>query len=56
MEHGRGKHLTWLHLYTNYTITDKSIKDMTPLQYQTIVTVTSLINKFKTKHKPMVVI
>lgn len=56
MEHGKGKHLTLLHLHTNYTITDKPIQDMTPLQYQAIVIIASLINRFKTKNKPMVVI
>ena len=56
MKNGNGKHITILHLYTNYTITNKDIKDMTPLQYQTIKIIAQEINKWKGNNKPMVVI
>jgi len=56
MENGDGRHLTVLHLYTDYKITDKSIGDMTPLQYNAILIITEEIMKFKHKNKAMAVI
>ena len=49
-------HLTLLHLFTDYRITEKSISDMTILQYRSILKITDEIEKYKTKNKPMVVI
>jgi hypothetical protein len=43
-------------MYTNYKITEKSISDMTLLQYNAIVIIADTIQKFKGKNKPMVVI
>lgn len=56
MSEGKGKHLTLLHLLTNYTITDKPIKDMTLLQYHAIVVITNKLMKYKYDNSPMVVI
>jgi hypothetical protein len=56
MEKGKGKHLTILHLYTGYKITDKSIEDMTLLQYNAVFIIAEQIQRFKTRNKPMVVI
>lgn len=56
MKNGKGKHLTILHLYTDYKITEKPIMDMTSLQYHAILTIANEINKFKMKNKPVVVV
>ena len=56
MKDGDGKHLTVLHLYTDYKITYKPIKEMTAVQYCAILAITEQIMKFKTKNKPFVVI
>ena len=53
---GELRHLTLLHLYTGYKITNKDLKDLTPLQYKVIMEITNEIMKFKKKNKPMVVI
>jgi len=56
MENGKGKHITILHLHTDYKITEKSIEDMTLLQYNAILVISQKIQQFKAKNKPMVVI
>lgn len=56
MENGDGKHLTILHMYTGYRITEKSIEDMTLLQYNAIIVIAEQIQKFKMNKKPMVMI
>lgn len=56
MKNGKGKHLTILHLYTGYKITDKPLQEMTLIQYNAILVITKIIAEFKRKNKPMVVI
>jgi hypothetical protein len=56
LEHGKGKYLTMLHIYTDYKITDKPLSDLTVLQYQAILLIMEAVAKFKLKNKPMVVI
>ena len=56
MKNGKGRHLTVLHMYTDYKITDKSIADMTAIQYNAILIIADEIQKWKSKKKPMVVI
>jgi hypothetical protein len=56
MKNGKGKHLTVLHMYTDYKITEKSVSDMTMLQYNAILIIANNIQKFKGKKKPVVVI
>ena len=56
MRNGKGKHLVLLHIYTDYKITDKTVADMTLLQYSAILQITSEIRKWKLENKPVVVI
>jgi len=56
LKNGKGKHLTVLHMYTDYRITEKSIADMTMLQYNAILIIADNIQKFKGKKKPIVII
>ena len=56
MKNGKGKHLTLLHLYTDYKITDKPIEDMTALQYNAVLIILDEIMKYKQDNKPLVVI
>lgn len=43
-------------MYTGYKITEKSVSDMTMLQYNAVLIIADNIQKFKSKKKPMVVI
>ena len=45
-----------MHLFTDYKITEKSLSDMTVLQYKVVFEITNQIVKYKMKGKPMVVI
>lgn len=56
MKEGKGKHLTLLHLFTGYKITDKPISDMTALQYLAVMRIAGEISKFKSDNEPLVVI
>jgi hypothetical protein len=56
LKKGEGKHLTLLHLYTNYRITEKPIKDMTLLQYNATLKIAEEIMKYKQDNKPIAVI
>ena len=56
INHGELKHLTLLHIYTNYKITNKDISDMTVIQYQAIIKITDEIIKFKQKNKAQAVV
>ena len=56
MKNGKGRHLTLIHLYTEYKFTGKDFKDLTALQYQAILVITEEIMKYKHDNKPMVVI
>ena len=56
MKKGKGKYLVFLHIHTNYRITDKSFSDMTTIQYQAVLIIAEEIRKYKSKNKPLVVI
>lgn len=56
MKKGKGKHITFLHLFTNYKITDKAMADMTLIQYTAIIQIMEHIIEFKQKNKPFMVI
>lgn len=56
MKEGKGKHITLLHIFTNYKITDKPVSNMTMLQYCAIMQITEQVMKFKMKNKPLMVI
>ena len=43
-------------MFTDYKITEKSLSDMTVLQYKVVLEITNQIIKYKNKAKPMVVI
>lgn len=53
---GKLKHLTLLHLYTDYKITDKPLSEMTLLQYSAVFKIADEIMRWKHKNKGMVVI
>lgn len=56
MKEGKYKHFTFLHLFTDYKLTDKPISDMTVLQYTAIMQITNKIIEFKQNNKPLMVI
>ena len=45
-----------MHLYTDYKITNKSLADLTIIQYKTIIIITEQISGWKNKNKPQVII
>lgn len=45
-----------LHLTTDYKITNKDLKDLTPLQYFALLIISEKIFEWKKESKPMVVL
>ncbi len=56
MPKGNGAHITLMHLYTNYKITDTPLADLTIIQYKAIMYITEQISEWKNKNKPQVII